>query len=89
MGYVKGEINRAVPEYEVCRITYDADDRRWVASFRMYTRSSKLRGAVTLVLTSVVDVLDGEIRRPTLNEEAAVVRMALNKIEEEAEFRSW
>lgn len=89
MSYVKGEIIRSVPEYEVCRITYDADDRMWVASFRMYARSSKLRGAVALALTSVVDVLDGEIRRLTHAEEAEVIRMALRKIEDEAEFRSW
>jgi hypothetical protein len=87
--YVKGEIIRAIPEYEVCRITFDADDRRWVATFRMYARSPKLQGAVTLVLTSVVDVLDGEIRRPNQHEEEEIIRMALRKIEEEAEFRAW
>lgn len=87
--YVKGEIIRAIPEYEVCKIVYEADDRRWVASFRMYARSSKLRGAVSLVFTSVVDELDGEIRRPTQAEEAEVIRMALKKIEEEEEFRAW
>ena len=87
--YVKGEIIRAIPEYEVCRITFDADDRRWVATFRMYARSSKLRGAVGVALTSVVDALDGEIRRLTQVEEAEVFNMALDKIEEESEFRSW
>ena len=87
--YVKGEIVRAIPEYEVCRIFYEADDREWVASFRVYARSSKLKGAVTLVPTSVVDSTDGEIRRLSHTEEAEVVRMALRKIEEEEEFRAW
>jgi len=89
LSYVKGDIIRAIPEYEVCRITFDADDRRWVATFRMYARTLKLQGAVTLVLTSVVDALDGEIRRLAQNEEAEIIRMAIRKVEEEAEFRAW
>lgn len=87
--YVKGEIVRAVPEYEVCRIVYDADDRRWVATFRLYAKTLKLRGAVGVALMSVVDTLDGEIRRLAQAEEAEVYRMALDKIEEESEFRAW
>ena len=93
MQYVKGEITRAVPEYEVCRVWFDdteGDDlRRWVATFRVYSRSAKLNGAVTLVLKSVVDDTDGEIRNLTQREEAEVIRMALRKVEDEAEFRAW
>lgn len=89
ISYVKGEIIKATAEYEVCRVTYEDDDRQWVATFRVYTRSLKLRGAVTLVLTSVVDTLDGEIKRLTHTEEAEVVEMAMRKVEDEAEFRAW
>jgi hypothetical protein len=93
MQYVKGEIKPAVPEYEVCRVWFEdieGDDlRSWVATFRVYARSSKLKGAVTLVLKSVVDTMDGEIRNLTQREEAEVVGMALRKVEDEAEFRAW
>ena len=93
MQYVKGEIKPAVPEYKVCRVWFEdieGDDlRSWVATFRVYARSSKLKGAVTLVLKSVVDTTDGEIRNLTQREEAEVVGMALRKVEDEAEFRAW
>lgn len=93
MQYVKGEITKAVPEYEVCRVWFDDTEgeilRRWVATFRVYSRSTKLKGDVTLVLKSVVDSMDGEIRNPTPREEGEIIRMALHKVEEEADFRAW
>lgn len=93
MQYVKGEIERVVPEYEVCRIWFDdteGDDlRRWVATFRVYSKSAKLKGVTAIALKSVVDVADGEIRNLTMREEARIIDMAIRKVEEEVEFRAW
>ena len=93
MQYVKGEVTRAVPEYEVCRVWFEDTEgeilRRWVSTLRVYSRSTKLKGDVALVLKSVVDSTDGEIRLLNPIEEAEVVRFALQKVEEEAEFRAW
>jgi hypothetical protein len=89
MIFIKSGVTSGVPEYEICRITFELDDRQWVATFRVYSRDAKYRGATTLVLKSTVDVLDGEVRTLNPTEEEWVVKAATRKIEGEADFRSW